>query len=240
MAACKLSQQPKLVSTCSFPPLLHSLQKPLRKQHSAKKRSNIPDRSTSHDGLATPVEASTTFSKDASSVPLCDSSAKEQVPLTRDASYRPTRLKLETSIQEADKADGVSEHKAIAFIKWAQAQCSSKQISVEDFILQHCRAELAPNDTLTLSDLLAAQKTNDGHVRGSCSVEAGVDKQRCVEPFVPYNGHLRGAPKPQCHEARVAAADGINALRATRDGEIGKRVAPFSAPAAQLDPSCSS
>jgi hypothetical protein len=43
-----------------------------------------------------------------------------------------------------------------------------------------------------------------------------------LPPFQPYDGYVHGPPKPHCHEARVAAADGIQALRRTRDGELGE------------------
>jgi hypothetical protein len=43
-----------------------------------------------------------------------------------------------------------------------------------------------------------------------------------LEPFRPHDGYVKGPPKPHCHEGRVAAADGIQALRRTRDGELGE------------------
>jgi hypothetical protein len=51
------------------------------------------------------------------------------------------------------------------------------------------------------------------------------DKQQgspVLEPFRPHDGYVRGPPKPHCHDGRVAAADGIQALRRTRDGELGE------------------
>jgi hypothetical protein len=42
-----------------------------------------------------------------------------------------------------------------------------------------------------------------------------------MAPHAPHDGWLHGPPKPACHAARVATADAVNKLRATRDGEIG-------------------
>jgi hypothetical protein len=43
-----------------------------------------------------------------------------------------------------------------------------------------------------------------------------------LAPFQPHNGYVKGAPKPHSHAERVVAADGIQALRRTRDGELGE------------------
>eukprot|EP00878_Enallax_costatus_P022893 GHUV01024327.1.p1 GENE.GHUV01024327.1~~GHUV01024327.1.p1 ORF type:complete len:248 (+),score=74.24 GHUV01024327.1:206-949(+) len=115
---------------------------------------------------------------------------------------------------------------AAAFVHWAKAQSSSKHVSIEDFLLQHCKEELSSRDVLGIDDILAAAAAGGMVVpNGSCRTghtDRKQTQQRLpVEPFSPYLGHVRGAPKSQCHDARVEAADGINAMRQTRDGEIG-------------------
>jgi hypothetical protein len=50
---------------------------------------------------------------------------------------------------------------------------------------------------------------------------SATEQMQQPEPFAPHDGWLHGPPKPACHEARIVAADGINSLRQTRDGEIG-------------------
>jgi hypothetical protein len=76
-----------------------------------------------------------------------------------------------------------------------------------------------------LEDVLAAASAAAGSPasssKGFSSNGDSAEQMQQPEPFAPHDGWLRGPPKPACHEARVVAADGINALRQTRDGEIG-------------------
>jgi hypothetical protein len=108
-------------------------------------------------------------------------------------------------------------------------------MSVEQFVQQHCKSscklplDLDAAEALDLADVLAAAAAGppasmpdkpNGHSSAAGHFK-GQQQQQQPEPFVPHDGWLHGPPKPACHEARVVAADGINAMRQTRDGEIG-------------------
>lgn len=126
-----------------------------------------------------------------------------------------------------------SDSKAAAFIHWAQSQSSSKQVSIDDFIVQQCQQDFVSQDALSMEGILAAAAAGGMLMPNiSCSPADDSAQQLTVEPYLPHNGHVKGAPKPQCHADRIVAADGINALRATRDGEIGEGV--VAAGSAQL------
>lgn len=134
-----------------------------------------------------------------------------------------------SGLQKGKEASG--DLKAASFIQWAQSQSSSKQVSIDDYIVQHCKEDLGTQDSLGVEDILAAAAAGGVLVPSvSCRPASDTKQQLMVEPFLPHDGHVKGAPKPQCHKDRVAAADGINALRATRDGEIGEHHRQHSAP----------
>ncbi|WIA42087.1 hypothetical protein OEZ86_009363 [Tetradesmus obliquus] len=122
-----------------------------------------------------------------------------------------------------------------AFLSWAKQQSASRRMSVEQFMQQHCggscKLDLDSADfgAMGLADVLAAAAPAAAPASSPPnfhSSAAGLAKaqqrqqQQQLEPFAPHDGWLSGPPKPACHEARVVAADGINALRQTRDGEI--------------------
>jgi hypothetical protein len=114
------------------------------------------------------------------------------------------------------RCDSASSTHATAFLSWAKEQSSSRRMSVEQFVQQHCSAASCkqPLDSLSamgLEDVLAA----------AAAASAAEHHVQQPESFAPHDGWLRGPPKPACHEARIVAADGINSLRQTRDGEIG-------------------
>lgn len=129
--------------------------------------------------------------------------------------------------EQAQRSDSASSAHAAAFVGWAKQQSASRHVSLEGFLQEHCSAGLSSTATapvLSLNTLSAAATKGDESSRvapGLAGTGKQQQQQQQPEPFAPHNGWLLGAPRPACHEARIAAADGINALRATRDGEIG-------------------
>lgn len=99
-----------------------------------------------------------------------------------------------------------------AFIKWARSQSlvsEQHSLNFEDFLKKYC-----------LDDNLVTFNSSPDLV--SLITRCQAPPELSQEPFKPYNGFVSGAPKPGCHDDRVWTANGINKLRATRDGEIGE------------------
>lgn len=88
------------------------------------------------------------------------------------------------------------------------------------------------DDTIGLQDVLSVLTSSSSASASPTAASPASQQQQVPEqqqqqpnkaqPFQPHNGYVSGPPKPHCHEARVAAADGIQALRRTRDGELGE------------------
>jgi hypothetical protein len=130
----------------------------------------------------------------------------------------------------AARCDSASSTHAAAFLTWATEQSANRRMSIEQFLQQHCTGSCKlPLDALgakSLGDVLSATGAAAGPPASDDSAEwhpkeLKLQQKQQPEPFAPHDGWLQGPPKPACHEARIAAADGINALRQTRDGEIG-------------------
>lgn len=134
-----------------------------------------------------------------------------------------------------------------AFVAWATRQSKQRQQSLTQFVaasISSSTTDAAAPSSACPSTVasLAPSSESAGVAPSSCSSSAhstplsspvmtlddvlaavGASVPAApLPPFQPHDGHALGAPKPHCHEARVAAANGIHALRATRDGEIGE------------------
>lgn len=137
-----------------------------------------------------------------------------------------------------------------AFLAWAKRQSRQRNKSVQQFLLESAQlqegsssaAALRPGEetfrapagaaaqadnqqapaqqsdsTMTLQDALALLSS------GAQGPQDKQQQQQASPVLAPHNGYVKGAPKPHSHAERVVAADGIQALRRTRDGELGEQ-----------------
>jgi len=168
---------------------------------------------------------------------------KSQTNLSKPAT---TAAQIHASSTSQQAADGktVKPSRASSFLQWAKRQSQQRNKSLQEFILESAQAgssgsakqqqDPAPAapcqrtslETLGLQDVLAVltteqQQQQDERPKREQQLSSDM-LLPVLEPFQPHNGYVRGPPKPHCHEARIKAADGIQALRTTRDGEIGE------------------
>jgi hypothetical protein len=143
-----------------------------------------------------------------------------------------------TAAEHAAAKQSDKPTKAASFLAWAKRQSKQRNKTLRQFLVES--AQLSPStaglgqdkssspsdppgkdlcqhssdDTLGLQDVL--------RVLTAEQQQHQQQQQQAPKPFEPHDGYVQGAPKPHCHEARVVAADGIQALRRTRDGELGE------------------
>lgn len=156
----------------------------------------------------------------------------------------------QTPASYGSTADAVKLSGGKAFLAWAKRQSRQRNKSVQQFLLESAQlqdgssapAALRPGEetfrapagaaaqddqhtpgqsndsTMALQDALAVLT----HAHGLQHNQQQQQASPVLAPFEPHNGYVKGAPKPHSHEERVVAADGIQALRRTRDGELGE------------------
>lgn len=139
-----------------------------------------------------------------------------------------------TAAEHAAPKQSDKPTKPASFLAWAKRQSKQRNKTLQKFLVES--AQLSPptagqaQDTSCRPADPSCQHTSDTtlglpDVLNVLTLEQQEHQQQqpeALKPFEPHNGYVQGPPKPHCHEARVVAADGIQALRRTRDGELGK------------------
>eukprot|EP00775_Hariotina_reticulata_P005278 gene5278-5513_t len=130
--------------------------------------------------------------------------------------------------KDVTQFDSASSTHAASFVSWARQQSCIRNVHLEEFVVEHCRQGHGADlnlDRESITKLIAAVPLQDAAVAPGgpdkqTAAQPGASAAPALAPFTPHNGWVKGAPKPHCHADRIIAADGINALRQTRDGEI--------------------
>jgi hypothetical protein len=123
------------------------------------------------------------------------------------------------------RAEAAAAPAGLAFAAaWiAQELARGGASSVDDLIAAACAEGGAAAPPPALADAPAAGPAAAALalLADAARVHAAVAAAAAPAAVPPHDGWLSGAPKPACHARRVATADAIHQMRATRDGEIG-------------------
>ncbi|KAI8471183.1 MAG: kinase-like domain-containing protein, partial [Monoraphidium minutum] len=92
--------------------------------------------------------------------------------------------------------------------------------SMEEALIAACTEGSSGVDAALLRDVLGRADGDPRAAVGALAALAASGAAPPPAPGAPHDGWMLGPPKPACHAQRVRAADGINKMRATRDGEI--------------------
>lgn len=180
-------------------------------------------------------------------------SGKSQTNSSKSATTAAQHIHASSTSQQTADGKTVKPSRASSFLQWAKRQSQQRNKSLQEFIVESAQAgstglakqqqDPAPAapcqrtslETLGLQDVLSVLTTEQQQQQDQEKQGEKLKREQqlssdvllpVLEPFQPHNGYVQGPPKPHCHEARIKAADGIQALRTTRDGEIGEHCGP--------------
>ncbi len=115
-----------------------------------------------------------------------------------------------------------------AFLSWAQQQSTLQKQPLDSFLISSvklaaeacCGASFtSADDSSSLDDSKLSVELQ--HLLEALAAGDSPPEDLDPTPFQPHDGFQLGPPKPPCHDQRILAANAINKLRATKDGEIG-------------------